>query len=140
MKKLIPLTTLLSLLIVFTISCDRPTCINTNPVFDHHDPDSKAYKKELVSQIKLVDNYKLTYWLKEYKEKDGKELCYFYIQGDGLCAVMATDVTNAEQLGDVRMKKGVTYRGAEFRGLKYDIIQDSANTEFVFKSYSKIID
>ena len=140
MKKLISLTTLLSLLIVVAMSCDRPTCNNTNPVFDHHDPDSKVYKEELVSQINLIDNHKLTYWLKEYKEKDGKELCYFYIQGDGLCAVMATDVTNAEQLEDVRIKNGVTYRGAEFRGFEYDLIQDSEKAEFVFKSYSKIID
>lgn len=140
MKKLITLFPLLSLLFVFAISCDRPTCTNTNPVFDQNEPDSKVYKEELISQIKVVDKQKLTYWLKEYKKEGVKELCYFYIQGDGLCAVMPLVVTSAEQLEDVRMKKGVTYRGAEFLGLKYDIIQDSTNTEFVFKSYSKIID
>ena len=50
------------------ISCDRPACKNTNPIFDDYKPVSREYKLELMKQLSIVDQSKLRYWLKDYTE------------------------------------------------------------------------
>ncbi|MCA9767167.1 MAG: hypothetical protein KC455_12215, partial [Carnobacterium sp.] len=81
-----------------------------------------------------------TYWLQKYDEKDGKEYLYFHIQGNGLCAILNLRVNNWTKLENVREKKGVSYRGAEFTNLKFEIREDSLSTEFIYKTFDKIID
>lgn len=125
---------------LFIASCDRPDCENTNPVFDDNSPDSRVYKNELVSQLKSLDEGKLTFWLKSYEEINGSEYLYFYVQGDGLCAVMEMTMENWDGLELVREKKGVSYRGAEFRGLKYEVKLSDEETQFIYRSHDRIID
>ena len=36
---------------VCLMSCDRPVCKYTNPIFDDYQPNSKEYKQELIKQI-----------------------------------------------------------------------------------------
>lgn len=96
---------LFSLTSVF-ISCDRLDCKNINPLFDNFSPDSRAYKTELVKQLKNTDNVKLSYWFKEYVESNRKEMLLFNIQGDGLCAVIALNVEQWSKLEKLRQKKG----------------------------------
>ena len=120
--------------------CDRPECRNMNPVFDRYKPGEKAYNDELLLSIDKLDANNLRYWFREYREINGQEEICFYIQGDGLCAEMVMKVNDWSQLEALRKVKGNTYHGAEFTGLKYDIIGDSSNTEFIFKSYTSIID
>ena len=74
------------------------------------------------------------------KESAGKELLYFRIQGDGLCAKIVLNVEQWNKLEELRQKKGVTFRGAEFTNLKFDIVQDSLKTEFNYKDFDRIID
>ena len=121
-------------------ACDRPVCKNTNPVFDKYSPDSDEYKSELIKQLGVVDKTKLTYWFSQYVESDGKELLFFHIQGDGLCAMLVLNVDNWSKLEELRQKKGVSFRGAEFINLKFEIEQDSLNTEFKFLDFERIID
>ncbi|MEO9484159.1 MAG: hypothetical protein ABJG47_11960 [Ekhidna sp.] len=138
MKKLINIT-----LTVFTlvfISCERPDCANTNSIFENSTPESSEYKAELVQQLQSTDQAKLTYWLQKYETRNGKEYLSFYIQGDGLCAILDLTMNHWTKLGDVREKKGVTYRGAEFTNLKFDIVEDSSTTEFIYQSFDHIID
>jgi hypothetical protein len=130
---------LLSLIVVF-ISCDRPECKNTNPLFDNYSPDSREYKTELVKQLKNIDKLKLSYWFKEYVESNGQELLFFNIQGDGLCAVIVLNVEQWSKLEELRQKKGVSFRGAEFKNLKFDIQQESSNVNFIFRDFDRIID
>ena len=59
------------------VSCnDRPDCTNTNEIFNKYSPNIKEYKDELVNQLRLVDNTKLKYWIKEYK-LIGSEFCLY---------------------------------------------------------------
>lgn len=128
------------IVIVGFMSCDRPQCTNENPVFETNQPDSKVYKDELVKQLQSVDPTKLTFWLHKYEQKDGQEFLYFHIQGDGLCAKIILTMNQWNKLEDVRQKKGVSYRGAKFTNLKFDIHQDSLTTDFIYQTFNQIID
>jgi len=127
-------------LAILLFSCDRPVCKNTNPVFDKYSPDSEEYKSELVKQLGIVDKTKLSYWFSEYVESAGKELLYFRIQGDGLCAKIVLNVDQWNKLDELRQKKGETFIGAEFVNLKFEIVQDSLKTEFKYIDFDRIID
>lgn len=131
--------TIISLaLIVF--ACDRPECINSNPVFDLNPPTSKVYKDELVKKLETIDQSTLTFWLKKYESVNEKEQLYFYIQGENLCAEIVLTMKHWNKLERVRAKKGVSFRGAQFTDLKFDIYQGSTSTDFVYRTYGRIID
>jgi hypothetical protein len=127
-------------LIIFIFSCDKPDCKNNNPIFDKYTPNKEEYKAELVKQLSIIDKTKLRYWFSEYVESNGKEYLYFQIQGDNLCAKIVLKVEQWNKLEQLRQKKGVSYRGAEFINLQFDIKQDSINTEFIFRDFDEIID
>lgn len=139
MKHLLTYTLLILSLTAF-VSCDRPKCENKNPIFNNTEPSSKVYKDELVNVLNGIDQSKLTYWLQKYDEQNGIETLYFNIQGDGLCAILHLSVNDWKKLENVRERKGVGRRGAEFTNLKFDIVQDSLSTNFVYKTYDRIID
>jgi hypothetical protein len=129
-----------AVLAFFFVECGRPSCNNTNPLFDKYSPESAEYKEELVRQLEITDQSKLTYWFNQYVESNGQEQVFFNVQGDELCAVMVLDVEEWGKLEKVRQKKGISYRGAKFTHLKYDIKTDSSGTRFVYMYYSQIID
>ena len=121
-------------------ACDRPECINNNLVFDLYAPNSKIYKDELVKRLQDIDQNKLTYWLKKYETVKETEQLYFYIQGDNLCAQLVLTMNHWNKLERVKAKKGVSFRGAQFTDLEFDIYQDSSSTDFVYRTYDRIID
>lgn len=127
-------------LFIFIVACDRPECNNSNPIFNRFSPDTQQYRVELVKQLELVDSAKLRYWLEQYQEKDGQEYLYFFVQGDGLCAKLILNVKQWNKIEGVKKSKGVSYCGAEFLNLKFDISKDSVKTEFIYKDLGKIID
>ena len=122
------------------VSCDRPDCNNTNLIFENNMPDSRVYKDELVKRLNYIDQSKLTYWLQNHDDQNGKESLYFHIQGDGLCAILHLTINDWNKLENVRERKGVGRRGAEFTNLKFKIIKDSVSTEFIYKTFDRIID
>ena len=136
--KLSVLIFLLTILIL--VSCDRPDCTNTNPVFDEYTPESEVYKQELTKILQTVDRRKLTYWLKDYRQINDKEFLYFYIQGDGLCAVIPLQMKHWDKLEDLQPKKGSGRFNAEFVNLEFDIVTGPLSTTFIYKSYDRIID
>jgi len=138
-KKVNILLAFIALAILF-IGCDRPVCKNTNPLFDKFLPESQEYKAELAKQLEIVDKSKLSYWFNQYVESNGQEQLFFNIQGDGLCAIIVLSVEDWGKLVELRQKRGVSYRGAKFTNLKFDIKQDSAKTEFIYRGFDKIID
>lgn len=140
MKSKISLFNVLIGITTLIIACDRPECKNTNQVFDEFAPDSREYKTELIKQLENTDYSKLTYWFKEYVESNGEELLFFNIQGDGLCAVIVLNVEDWKKLEALREAKGVSFSGAEFINLKFDIQQDSANIMFMFRDFRRIAD
>lgn len=128
------------LLSFFFASCDRPECENNNSIFIENEPSTKTYKDELVRQLDTVDQSELTYWLQKYDEQNGEESLYFYIQGDSLCAVLHMTMNHWDKLENVRERKGIGRRGAEFRNLTFEIDQDSNSTKFIYTSYDMMID
>jgi hypothetical protein len=129
-----------SALLCFT-ACDRPECRNQNPIFDNYLPDSQPYKTELVKQLNSMNCPKLRYWLAEYESKNGQICLYCFVQGDGLCAKLPMLVKdNQQKLEGVIHVKGNSYRGAEFKNLTFDIVQNGNDTEFIYKNLDKIID
>ncbi len=131
---------ILLLTILLLSSCDRPECINVNKIFDNNDPNTKIYKDELVNQLHQIDQSKLTYWLQEYVEQNGRESLYFNIQSDEICAILHLTVKDWKKLETIREKKGVSRRGAEFTNLKFKIIQQPLSTDFIYETYDRIID
>ena len=132
--------TFLLLSLICIISCDRPECKNENPIFETNEPNSKTYKDELVDQLTKIEQSKLRYWLQKYEDQNGKESLYFNVQGDSLCAILHFTVNDWTKLENVRERKGVGRRGAEFTNLKFKIVQDSLSTDFVYISYDRLID
>lgn len=140
MKAKINLLLAVVCLVTLFSACDRPVCKNTNPIFDKFSPDSKEYKAELAKQLATVEKSKLTYWFNAYTDSNGVEKLLFDIQGDGLCALMVLTVEDWSKLEELRQKKGASFRGAEFKNLKFEVKQDSLLTEFIYRDYEKIID
>jgi hypothetical protein len=121
------------------ISCDKPECKNTNPVFSNFTPDTKEYKNELANQIKNIGAENLSYWHSGYVKKDTAEYILVFMQGKDLCAVGELQVRDWQKISG--MRRDVSgYRGSELKGLKFDIRQDSAGTNIVFKDVVSIID
>lgn len=98
------------------------------------------YKAELAHQLRLVNKTKLTYWFNGYKERDGIPSLWFVVKGDGLCATLILEADQDGKMGPLIRKKGVSYRGAEFVDLQFDIRQQNGKTGFVFRDYRMVID
>jgi len=127
-------------LLVCFISCDRPHCVNNNPIFDEYSPDSKEYKQELIKQLSIVDQSKLTYWLKDYIENENEVQLHFYIQSKELCAVLVLNVEQWGKLEQLRKTKGKGRFNAKFINLQFDIVQDTLNPRFIYKNHFRISD
>ena len=57
-----------------------------------------------------------------------------------MCAILHLTINNWNKLEDVRERKGVGRRGAEFTNLKFQINQDSLSTDFIYVTYDRLID
>jgi len=130
----------LAFFFVCLMSCDRPVCKNTNPIFDDYQPNSKEYKQELIKQLSIVKKSKLTYWFKEYIEYENEEQLHFYIQSKELCAILVLNVEQRDKLEQLRKNKGVGYKGLQFTNLQFEIRQDTLNPKFIYRKHSIIVD
>ena len=138
--KHILICTFLVLSTICLVSCDRPACHNENTIFENYEPNSKIYKDELVNQLDTINQNELTYWLQKYEKENDNESLYFHIQGEGLCAILHLSMNHWDKMENIREKKGVGRRGAEFTNLKFEIIQDSFSTDFIYVTYDRLID
>ena len=127
-------------LAVLLINCDRPSCKNTNLIFENYPPDSKEYKEELAKQLAMVDKSKLTYWMDSYQEGNHSQYIIAHIQGDGLCAKIYLTIESDKGIEELLKNKGIGYRGAELTDVKFEVIQDSTSTEFIFQKAGGITD
>lgn len=122
------------------IACKQTQCESENTVFIENEPNSKAYKDELVKKLENTNTAELSYILQDYQEENGIEYLYFRVQGKDLCAKLVLTMTQWNNLEKIRDKKAVSYRGTEFTNLQYEIQQDSSATNFIYASYGKMID
>ncbi|WP_248724464.1 hypothetical protein [Seonamhaeicola sp. ML3] len=57
-----------------------------------------------------------------------------------MCAILHLTIQDWNKLEDVRKRKGIGRRGAEFTNLKFQIHQDTLSTEFIYVTYDRLID
>jgi hypothetical protein len=131
---------ILSTLIIFLASCDRPDCKNTNSVFDSNGLETDVYKQELIQEMDRIGKSNLTYWLSSYTEQNEKEFITVNIQGDGLCAKGLLQVNDWKNIEGIKRTKGVSYRGAQLKGLTFDIITNGESIDFIYNSIERIVD
>lgn len=124
----------------FLLSCDRPECRNTNPVFDRHPFHSLEYKAELARVITNKGERNLTYWLAYYYHQDNKDYATIYVQGVNVCAIMLMDITHGEGWKNFKEAQGAGYNGAQLINLHYRIEQNGLQTDFVFEKMRMILD
>ena len=121
-------------------ACDHPECKNTNPVFDQFSPGTVEYKRELFKQLKARDQSELQFVFENYEHHNEQDFMLVRIQGKDLCAKGLMTVKDWSSLGSIQKNKGVGYRGAVLKDLKFEIQHDSTCMELVFKSLGKIVD
>jgi len=131
---------ILSILLIFLGSCNKPDCENTNSIFDSNRVESNTYKKELIKEMDRVGKENLTYWLSSYTEQNGKEFISINIQGDGLCAKGLLQVNDWKNIEGIKRTKGVSYNGAELKSLTFDIITNGESIDFIYKNIESIED
>ena len=121
----------------FTFSltaCDRPACKNTHAVFDEHEPEEAVYQEALID---LMEGENLRYWLKAYEKEGGNEYLWLHVQNEEICAIAKMKVGEKKGIEGLLAAKGVSYQGAELRGIEYQI---SPQKELVFRSLEYILD
>jgi hypothetical protein len=126
-------------LVVFTSSCDRPECKNTNTTFNKFSPDTKEYKIELARQMQSKETKNLSYWFERYLIKGDKEFIIIRIKGDELCAIGEIQVNDWGKISGMRSQVS-GYRGAELKGLKLETKEDSTGTTFIYRDIDRVID
>jgi hypothetical protein len=95
-KYFIKSITVFSFLLII-VSCNRPNCNKTNPIFDKFSFDRKEYKFELVKELEKVDKSKQTYWMNRYQEIGNTQFIYFNIQGGGLFAKIVLSIQSSKK-------------------------------------------
>ena len=127
--------------LLFAVSCGRPVCKNGNPIFGKYSPDTKEYKDELVRQLAIVDQSKLSYWMDTYQEVNNSQRIRAHIQGNRLCAQIILNINDSKKgIEGIIKTKGKGYQGAKLEDLKFEIKQDSTSTKFIFQEISGILD
>lgn len=136
--KIIERITVLTLLIIF-ISCDRPNCKNTNPVFDKFVPESNEYKQELSKQIGVIGFENLDYWFDRYLKINSKEYIEVYVQNDSICAKAIVEVRDWSKIEGLR-KENNGYSGVKLKGLRMRIEHVGNEVDFIYEGIDKIED
>ena len=133
-------TLILFTFLIFLASCNRPDCENTNSIFDSNSLETNVYKEELVKEMDRIGKENLTYWLSNYVEQNGKEFITVNIQGDGLCAKGLLQVNDWTNIEGIKKTKGVSYNGAQLKGLTFDVITNEESIDFIYKNLESIVD
>lgn len=83
---------------------------------------------------------KLSYWLDAYVREHGNEYILVDVRHDSLCATAMIRVKDWDKIEGVKRTKGVSYKGAELRGLTFSVINDSSGVEFIYRTLDRIVD
>jgi hypothetical protein len=124
------------------VACDRPECVNQNPVFDRFSPSTAEYKSELARKIQEVGQDDLRYWFDRYEKSDTGEYIFVHAQGEGLCAVAHIRVDEwDEKMAGLRKTSGRGYSGAGLIGLRLRIEETSSGAaSFEYAGLDRISD
>jgi len=100
------------------------------------------YNEELVTQMYSNGEAKLHYWVVDYTVNDKDSFLILEAQGEDLCAYLWLDVSSRGdgKLNNLIGKHAQGYKGAELKGLNYDVVQANGQYRFVYKSLGWIND
>ena len=131
---------MLSIVIMGLSSCDRPTCTNQDPIFDRYSYSSQEYKQELAARIDQQGMEELNYWFDGHVQLSGIDYILVKVQNDSLCATAMMLVKDRSKLELIEPTGGSSYKGAELRGLSFDMVKGPAGVEFIYRSLDRIVD
>lgn len=122
-------------------ACDKPNCEVTNPIFAQYSPESIEYQDELVRLLEESNPEKLSYWFDEYVVLEGQEYLKVSVRGSEICAegILAVEKWD-DKIKGIKRTRGESYRGAELRGLTFNIEYDTGNPILVYNNLDRIID
>lgn len=85
-----------------------------------------------------MDN--LRYWFSDHVQLNGNDYILVNIQHEQLCATGMIEVKDRDKLEGIYRTNGSSYKGAELKGLAFDIFRDSAGVEFFYRTLDRIVD
>jgi hypothetical protein len=121
------------------MSCGGPECKNNNLALDKLSSEMAEYKAELAKQIKISGTDNLSYYYDGYMKKDSLEYISIRIKGDSLCAKGELLVKDWTKLGDLRRNVS-GFSGAELKGLKFEIEENTNPVNLIFLNVDEVID
>lgn len=125
--------------VIALAACNNASTNTSNSVFEKFSPTTKEYKNELATKVK--SNPKgLQYTFKKLVENDGKDYLDVEVIGNNFKATGLVLVNSWNKLEGIKRTKGKSYSGAEMRGLKLDIEENSSGANLVYNDLEKIID
>jgi len=133
---------LLILIGIGVVSCNNHRCA-TGAMYDLYDTvANKEYAMEVVGRLSRVAPEKMDVYMGDYSTENGREYLQVGMHSDSVCAVVKMDITDCAEIYDVKVTKGMSYRSAGIRGLKYKIDSGGGGGEvrFVMESIEGIID
>lgn len=131
---------LLILMGVGAMGCNDHRCA-TGAMYDLYDTvANKTYANEVVKRLSKVAPDKMDVYIGDYSSDKGRDYLQVGMHSDSVCAVVKMDITDCADMNDVKEKKGVSYRSAGIRGLKYKIDSGGGEVRFVMESIEGIID
>ncbi|WP_285011063.1 hypothetical protein [Pedobacter faecalis] len=84
----------------------------------------ERYSSKLTNSLSSEDASEMTYVINSYFEEGGKKYVTVKVFGDGIRAEIPLLINKEESLAGVIRTKGVSYRGAELRGLQLAKVAD----------------
>ena len=151
MKKLVE-TFVVLLIFIFT-SCENVGhCENQNPIFQQFEPNSKEYKNELIQKLESIGVNNVKFIItgcgnqEEFaevsrREPKCKDALYVRLEGNSLCAFATLLINKRDRhILDIFETESFGYRGAEIKGLRLEIINDSINPKLIYHGMDGIRD
>jgi len=130
--------TLISCILAFT-ACNNAKDNTSNSIFEKFSPATKEYKNELATKLKS-NPVELHYTFNKLVENNGKEYLDVEIKGNDFKATGLILVNNWTKLEGIKKTKGLSYSGAELRGLKLNIEESPAGANLIYNDLEEIVD
>lgn len=125
--------------VIAITACNNTKVNPANSVFAQFAPATKEYKNALAAQIKSnVGN--LTYTFNQMVEENGKDYLAIAVQGPDFNATTLILVNNWNKLEGIKRTKGISYSGAQLRGLQLAIEENPSGANLIYKDLESIVD
>ena len=130
---------LLVIAFVLLAGCRYKEQENKNVIFKTHEPTSNEYKQELVQQV-MSNKSDFTYVFNRYLVIDGQEYIEVRFMKKNFVAMALILVKDWTKMAQLRKVKGISYKNAEIRGLKFGILTNNPHSNFLYKDHDSIVD